>query len=323
MVAATATVRPSRRRWRGRVAARVLGVGASVLQRLPDRGLHRIADAVGRVLYSAQRDRRRLVKRNLGHVCAWLADAGLANTRVAGAARDERALDRLVREAFGHYVRSYLEGAIAPVYGRPAARARVVADRPALVDEMLGPTGSGRRPAIVVGLHFGGMEIPAIHATSERRLEMVTPMETVDDPDLQAYFVRTRGSTGLRIIPTRGAARELTAWLASGRPVAIVADRVVAGTGTRVELFGRSARLPLGPAALAVETDTPLWVVAARRTGWGDYRVRIERVPLPPEGSRRARLGAMLAEQARAFERAIAEAPEQWWTLFFPIWEDG
>jgi hypothetical protein len=25
---------------------------------------------------------------------------------------------------------------------------------------------------------------------------------------------------------------------------------------------------------------------------------------------------------ARAFERVIADAPEQWWAVFFPIWPD-
>ncbi len=320
--AAAARAAESRRTWRGRLAGPLLGAGASLLQRLPDRGLHRIAHAVGGMLYRVQPARRRLVKRNLGHVCGWLAEASMATKAVARAAGDDRELDRLVRDAFGHYVRSYLEGAIAPVYGSPARRGRVVPEDAALVDEMLGPIGSGGRPAIVVGLHFGGMEIPAIHAISERHVEMISPMETVDDPDLQAYFVRTRRSTGLRIIPTLGAARELTAWLAAGRPVAIVADRVVAGAGTRVELFGRPARLPLGPTALALETGVPAWVVAARRTGWGEYRARIERLPLPSDGARRERLARMVGEQARAFERVVADAPEQWWTLFFPIWED-
>jgi hypothetical protein len=27
-------------------------------------------------------------------------------------------------------------------------------------------------------------------------------------------------------------------------------------------------------------------------------------------------------QQVAAFERVIADAPEQWWTLFFPIWDD-
>jgi hypothetical protein len=33
-------------------------------------------------------------------------------------------------------------------------------------------------------------------------------------------------------------------------------------------------------------------------------------------------LSAFLDAEARAFERAIADAPEQWWTVFFQIWPD-
>jgi hypothetical protein len=28
-----------------------------------------------------------------------------------------------------------------------------------------------------------------------------------------------------------------------------------------------------------------------------------------------------MSAEARAFERAVADAPEQWWTVFFPIWD--
>lgn len=336
------------RSWRGRLTGRVLGSTATLLQHLPDRQLHRVAHMLGAGLYRAQPARRELVRSNLRRVCQWLAGQGLGGARVARAATDERALERLVRASFGHYVRSYLEGAIAPVYAAAGQRGRIVADDPTLLDEMFGQAAvradrtrdaaggraagvgavpvdarmsSGARPAIVLGLHFGAMEIAGIHAVTERGVQMTTPMETVADPDLQAYFVRTRGATGLRIIPTAGAGRELAACLAAGRPVGIVADRVVAGAGTRVELFGAPARLPLGPAVLALESGAPAWVVAARRTGWGEYRARIERLEMPADGSRRERLAAFLAAEARAFERAIADAPEQWWTLFFPIWE--
>jgi hypothetical protein len=35
-----------------------------------------------------------------------------------------------------------------------------------------------------------------------------------------------------------------------------------------------------------------------------------------------ARTRVTLAGIAAAFEELIAKAPEQWWTLFYPIWDD-
>jgi phosphatidylinositol dimannoside acyltransferase len=313
---------PARRSRRGRLIAILLRAMSALLTRLPDRALHRLAHALGGLLYRAQPARRALVRSNLRRVCRYLAATGLAAPPTVLAASDEAALERLVREAFGHYVRGYLEGAIVSAYAgaRGRGRAKVTADDPDLAEEILGPAGGPGRAVIVIGMHFGAVEIPGLYA-ADRGVVMTSPMETVADPDVQAYLLRSRSSTGLRIIPTLGAGRELARCLAAGRPVAIVADRAVSGVGTRVTLFGAPARLPVGPAVLALQSGAPVFVVAARRTGWGDYRARIERLEVPASGTRRQRMAGFMEAQARLFERVVADAPEQWWTLFFPIWD--
>ena len=65
----------------------------------------------------------------------------------------------------------------------------------------------------------------------------------------------------------------------------------------------------------------PGWSQRVAAAG-NDYRTRIEQIETPATGSRRERLSGFMAAEARAFERAIADAPEQWWTVFFPIWDD-
>ena len=310
---------PTRRSLRGWLAARLLRVTAAVLRRLPDRPLHRVAHAAGGVLYRLQPARRRLVRDNLQRVCRYLAEHDMGGPTVAAAARDGQALDRLVRSAFGHYVRGYLEGAILPAYGDESRADRVRPDDPELAAEAFPAGGPG--PMIIVGLHFGAIEIPGLWATKWLHARVTAPMETVANPDLQAYFEHTRGATGLKVVPLGSAAPALRAALGRGEAVALVADRPVGGSGTAVELFGAPARLPAGPAVLALETGAAVWVIATRRSGWGDYRSRLERIELPAGESRRERLAAFMAAEARAFERAIADAPEQWWTVFFPIWD--
>jgi KDO2-lipid IV(A) lauroyltransferase len=175
---------------------------------------------------------------------------------------------------------------------------------------------------IIVGMHFGAIEIPALWASKRLGRRITAPMETIGDPDLQAYFERTRKESGLGVIPVADAATQLRESLGRGETIALVADRPVGGSGVRVELFGVPCRLPLGPAALALESGVPAWLVATRRTDSGDYRARIEQLSMPATGTRRERLSAFMTAEARAFERAIADAPEQWWTAFFPVWED-
>jgi predicted LPLAT superfamily acyltransferase len=40
-----------------------------------------------------------------------------------------------------------------------------------------------------------------------------------------------------------------------------------------------------------------------------------------PDAPRRERLHHALDREARLLEQTVALAPEQWWSLFFPIWE--
>lgn len=321
--------RASRRTVRGWIGARLLRVLSAVLQRLPEAPLHRAAHLVGVVLYRVQPARRKLVRANLERVVRYLADNGMGGERVAAAARDRRSLDRLVQDAFGHYVRGYLETATLPRYASEERLARVRPDDAGQVDKafgaaaIAGEAGSkDRRGLIIVGLHFGSIEIPGLWATKKLGRRITAPMETIGDPELQSYFERSRRQTGLNVIPAERAATELRASLARGEAVALVADRPIGGAGTQVELFGAPARLPVGPAALALESGGSAWVIATRRATSNQYRTRIEELVVPADGTRRQRMAAFLTAEARAFERAVADAPEQWWTVFFPIWDD-
>jgi KDO2-lipid IV(A) lauroyltransferase len=147
-------------------------------------------------------------------------------------------------------------------------------------------------------------------------------METLTDPELQDWFIRTRGAVGVRIVGLREARRELLAALRDGTSVGLVGDRDLTGGGALTELFGAPARLPLGPALLAIESRAALFVAAVRRAPGGRYIGGVERVDVPTEGTRRERATITTERIARAFERVVERAPEQWWAVFFPIWPD-
>ncbi len=86
--------------------------------------------------------------------------------------------------------------------------------------------------------------------------------------------------------------------------------------------FGHPASLPAGPALLADESGSPIYVMAVRRVGPGRYRGGIRPLPRPDGPTRRSRVVALLEAEARIFESIIASAPDQWWGCFFPIWPD-
>jgi lauroyl/myristoyl acyltransferase len=222
-----------------------------------------------------------------------------------------------VRSAFRHNARYYLEVARTPAIRRSDLDERMVVETPEVVDRAF----TAGQPVIFVGLHFGAIELPALFLAA-RVGGAVAPMETIDDPSLQAYFTRTRGAAGVRIVGLREARRELLGALRDGTAVGLVGDRDLTGGGTLVPLFGAPARLPLGPAMLAVESGADPYVVGVRRVGVGRYLGRLEPIAVPPDGSRRERVTATMTALASAFERIVRDAPDQWWAVFFPIWPD-
>lgn len=284
---------------------------------MPEGPLTRLAEAGGDLWYRAAPGKAAQARRNLRRVCVALAGSGRGGPRVQAAANDPRALERLVRSAFRHYARYYLEVARTPALRRGDLETRLLIETPDVVEEAFAPG----RTVLFVGLHFGAIELPGLFLAS-RVGGATVPMETIDDPVLQAWFERTRGASGLRLVGLAEARRELLASLRAGTAVGLVGDRDLTGGGRPIPLFGAPAMLPLGPAMLAVESGAGTYVAGVRRAGVGRYRGRLESVAVPADGARRARVEATMAELAVAFERIIEDAPDQWWAVFFPIWPD-
>lgn len=301
-----------------RLRARAVAILAVLLGRLPDSVVGGLADILGELWYRLAPGRASLGRRNLERVARHLVERGLAGPRVIAAAADEQARERLLRATFRHAVRYYVDLARLPQLDTAAVERGLVVETPGAVDRAFGPDA----PAILVAMHFGAVEYPARFAVARSGTSIIAPMETLADPALQAWVLRTRGSTGVEIVGLRDARRALAAALAAGRPVGIVADRNVAGGTLEVPFFGAPAPMPLGPALLAVESGRPIFLGAVRRIGGGRYAGRLYPVAVAADGDRRARITATMAELAATMEAAIAVAPEQWWSLLSPIWPD-
>jgi phosphatidylinositol dimannoside acyltransferase len=286
--------------------------------RLPEGPLLGLAELIGELWYRTDGRRAAQARRNLGRIVGWMVAEGLADARIRAAARDPKALERLVRAAFRHYATYYLDVARTPALTPAYLAERLTVETPEAFVDAFGRPG----PRIFLGLHYGAIELQAYVAAVHAARPLTTPMETIDDPALQAYFVRTRGTLGIRIVGLREARRELLAALERGEPVGIVGDRDLSGGGMTVMLFGAPSSLPLGPALVAIESGAPTYAVTARRLPRGRYAGRLDPIPVPVGGSRRERVTAFLETEARWFERQIARAPEQWWAVFFPIWPD-
>ena len=232
---------------------------------------------------------------------------------------DPRALERLVRLAFRHAARYYLEVARTPALTRrrPATSGSTIETPDAVAEAFAGD------PVIFVGLHFGAIELPALF--------LAAPGRRRRRPDGDASTTRScrPGSCGRAArsaCASSGCARRAascSARCATGRSVGLVGDRDLTGGGTPTDAL-RGA----GDAAARAGAARRRERRAGLRRRRPSRRRRVATAAALERGRRPGRGDAARARHrddrpiARAFERVIADAPEQWWAVFFPIWPD-
>ena len=303
-----------------RLRVRVIDRLSRLMIALPERPLVRLAEAVGLLHYAIDRERALLVRRNMQRITSSLAERGMGPERVRAAATDPRALEGLVRGAFRHHMRYYVELLRAPGIAPEDAAHRMTIENPEVLAQLRADLARGG--VLGLALHFGAIELPAIFFAHESGRPTYAPMETNVDPALQAWLVRTRSNAGTIIVGLREAKRELSAALAVGSTVGMIGDRDITGGGIPTPFFGAPAPLPVGIGLFLLEAHVPVYVGSCRRAGSGHYRVTLIPLAIPTEGTRRQRVEAMLRNEVEAFEQVIAQAPEQWWATLFPIWAD-
>ncbi|UPT21324.1 phosphatidylinositol mannoside acyltransferase [Thermobifida alba] len=193
-------------------------------------------------------------------------------------------------------------------------------------DELLDRTRSSGIEALEAHLEAGRGVVAALphmgnwdHAgawIALRGTPLTTVAERLRPESLFRRFTAVREQLGMEVLPLSGGAGHTVGTLArrlrAGGLVCLLADRDLTAQGVEVTLFGERARMPAGPAALALATGAALMPVSLWFDGphWG-IRVHEEIAP-PSQGDRAARIRAMTQELACVFEQEIAAHPEDW-----------
>ena len=127
---------------------------------------------------------------------------------------------------------------------------------------------------------------------------------------------------GMEVLPLDGRVLgTLAQRLRQGALVALVADRDLSRSGIDVNFFGGPARMPAGPALLAVKTEAPLITAFVSYTDNGIHIV-FRNVPLPTTGTQEEKVAQIVQMTATQFEDGIRQNPEDWHMLQ-RIWIDG
>jgi KDO2-lipid IV(A) lauroyltransferase len=291
---------------RGLVLRAGLHAADLVARLMPSWVAYRFADLLGRAWHRFGADRRAVVAGNLARVEAW-----------RGRPADGPAFRRLVQRAFMEHARYWVE--VFRIRHYPDER----------FDRMLQIVGWEQlRPAFAGGVvvavpHMGNFE-PFAHFLETHGISGISPVEETEPKELYEFLVARRlvGGRAIRLVPLSQSVRPMLTALRNGEVVALAADRDLAGDGVPVRMFGHPTTLPAGPATLALRTGRPLYVARALRAGPDSFTASAWPVRAELTGDRRADVEALTGAMAQRFEELIAEAPEQWFAAFQPLWKD-
>ena len=109
--------------------------------------------------------------------------------------------------------------------------------------------------------------------------------------------------------------------LNQGKLVALVADRDMSRNGIEVNFLGGSAKMPPGPAVLAIKTGSPLVTAYIRYLNKGIEITFDETIKLPVTGSEEEQIVIVTQSMADNFAKRIKDSPVDWHMLQ-RIWVD-
>jgi KDO2-lipid IV(A) lauroyltransferase len=184
----------------------------------------------------------------------------------------------------------------------------------------LDPIKAGQ--AVVVALpHAGNWD----HAGSYFCLKgarLVTVAEVLKPRALFEKFLEYRQAIGMEVLPLDNKAiPELLERARAGKLIALVADRDLSRSGIDVSFFGGIARMPAGPALVALRTQSPLVTAFVSYTQTGIH-VQLNSIAIPAGGDEESQVKEIVQKCADNFAAGITQSPQDW-HMMQRIWVDG
>lgn len=232
-----------------------------------------------------------------------------------------REFDTIVRNGFENLVKNYFD-----LFRGHSMRPKQL---DAMIEEIIGMNHLESAFALKRGVlggasHFGNFDM-VIHLVANRFREIheiVVPMEHLKPEKLHEFVLKLRSAQGIEMVAIENAPRAILKALRGGNFVGLAIDRDVTESGTIVNFFGQSARLPDGGVQLALKFNIPFIVAFSRRTKDDRSVITIE----PPlwfekTGNDARDVRAGVEKVAQLMEKWFRAYPSQW-LMFIPFWEN-
>ena len=282
--------------------ARAYFFGWSIVRRISEKSAGVLFSNLGRWMYGRNGKSVDRLRSNLSRVFPKLAP---------------KDLEVLVRRGVLSYMRYWMETFRSPDWDRERILSTVtVSNEHLLLDPINNHSG------VVVSLpHAGNWD----HAGSYfciRGAQLVTVAEVLKPRALFEKFLAYRQAIGMEVLPLDSRAfPTLMQRARDGKLIALVADRDLSSSGIDVQFFGGVARMPAGPAIVAIRTGIPLVTAFVSYTETGIH-VDLKEIAIPDGVDEAARVKATVQLCADNFAEGIKAFPHDW-HMMQRIWVDG
>ena len=174
--------------------------------------------------------------------------------------------------------------------------------------DLLMPALTGNKAVIVALPHSGNWDHAGAYYCS-LGFKVTTVAERLKPEAVFKAFLNYRKALGMEVLPLEPRViAALSNRLQENGFVALVADRDLTDSGIEVTFFGKTAKMPAGPAALAIKTGA---LLLAAHVSYTDSGIAIEFEEIASNGS----VQEVTQKMANFFEKTISKRPTDWHML--------
>jgi KDO2-lipid IV(A) lauroyltransferase len=228
----------------------------------------------------------------------------------------ESEMHTLVEKGMASYMRYWCDTFRFPNWSKERVISTVTVTREEL---LLDGIKSGR--GVIVALPHAGNWDHAGAYFCLKGIHLVTVAERLKPERLFNEFLRYRQAMGMEVLALDSRSIvTLAQRLREGHLVALVADRDLSKSGIDVNFFGQKARMPAGPAVLAIKTEAIFLTAFVNYTERGIH-ITFDEIQVPVNGTQEEKVSELVQKSADNFADGIRCYPQDWHMLQ-RIWID-
>ena len=198
---------------------------------------------------------------------------------------------------------------------------RIISTTQVIRENLLRDPIQSRQGCIVALPHAGNWDHAAAYFCSTG-ITLTAVVEKLKPEAIFKKFLAYRESIGIEAISHKEKTIPiLTERLQAGKLIALVADRDMSRNGIEVNFFGKTSKMPSGPAILAIKTGAPLITAYVGYTPSGIEIIFDETLKPTNSGSEEEQIKIITQSMADNFAKRIKENPVDWHMLQ-RIWVD-